>query len=174
MISDSVKLYCCEDISKIENYEQAMNDETQTWNCHHRLESHNSDGERRLVNLTVEELSALDMYFHRPASELIFLTVKEHRSLHKHSEESKKKMSEAKKGNIFSEEHKKKLSEASKGNTNALGNHFKLSEEQKKKISEAHKGILHSEESKKKISEANKGKRKGKHWKLVDGKRIWY
>lgn len=32
------KLYCCEDISKIENYELAMADNTQTWHCHHRAE----------------------------------------------------------------------------------------------------------------------------------------
>ena len=36
--------------------------------------------------------------------------------------------------------------------------------------SEAHKGKKLSEETKKKISEANKGK----HWKLVGGKRVWY
>ena len=32
-----------------------------------------------------------------------------------HSEEAKRKMSEAKKGKIFSEEHKRKISEAAKG-----------------------------------------------------------
>lgn len=34
-----------------------------------------------------------------------------------------------------------------------------------------------SEETKKKLSEANKGKpskMKGKHWKLIDNKRVWY
>ena len=36
--------------------------------------------------------------------------------------------------------------------------------------SKAHKGKKMSEEHKKKISEAYKGK----HWKLVDGKRVWY
>jgi len=75
-----------------------------------------------------------------------------------------------------SEEHKKKISEAHKGK--------KLSEETKKKLSEAHKGFHHSEEARKKMSESHKGKssprkgkpspRKGKHWKLVDGKRVWY
>ena len=37
-------------------------------------------------------------------------------------------------------------------------------------MSEAHKGKKFSEEHKKKIAEAQKGK----HWKLVDGKRFWY
>lgn len=32
------KKYCCEDISLIENYEKAVNDKTQTWCCHHKLE----------------------------------------------------------------------------------------------------------------------------------------
>ena len=50
----------------------------------------------------------------------------------KHTEDTKKKMSAAKKGTTLSEEHKKKLSEANKGKT--------LSEEHKKKISEAKKG----------------------------------
>lgn len=40
------------------------------------------------------------------------------------------------------------------------------SEEWKRKM----KGRIVSEETKKKMSEALKGK----HWKLVDGKRVWY
>lgn len=39
------------------------------------------------------------------------------------------------------------------------------------------KGKHPSEESRKRMSEAKKGKpspRKGMHWKLVDGKRVWY
>ena len=39
-----------------------------------------------------------------------------------------------------------------------------------KDVSEAHKGKKLSEETKKNMSDA----RKGKHWKLVDGKRVWY
>lgn len=30
------KLWCCEDISKIENYDKAIADKTQTWVCHHK------------------------------------------------------------------------------------------------------------------------------------------
>ena len=37
-----------------------------------------------------------------------------------HSEEAKRKMSEAKKGKIFSEEHKRKISEAAKGRKKSL------------------------------------------------------
>lgn len=81
------------------------------------------------------------------------------------SEETKRKMSEAKKGRKLSEEHRRKLSEAKKGKK-----HSPLSEEIKRKISEANKGKQHSGEWKKMMSEA----KKGKHWKLVDGKRVWY
>ena len=74
-----------------------------------------------------------------------------------HSEETKQKMSEAKKGKKhpmygkkFSEEHKLKMSEAHKG--------IKLSEETKRKMSEANKGKKRSKETKQKISKALKGK----------------
>lgn len=77
-----LKVYCCDDYTKIENYEAAKADKFINWQCHHRLETHNSDGERRLVDLTCRELDALDMYWKRPASELILLPMKEHRRLH--------------------------------------------------------------------------------------------
>ena len=50
----------------------------------------------------------------------------------------------------------------------------KRSEETRRKMSEVHKGKHLSEEQKKKLSEAHKGKYKGKHWKLVDGKRVYH
>ena len=158
-------MYCCEDISKIENYDKAVNDEIQIWDCHHRLETHNSDGERRPIDLSMKELEVLGMYYNRPADELVFLAHAEHMSLHHKgkpkSEEYRKEKSEAYKGRKFghcSEETRKKLSEAMKGNKIWEGRH-------------------HSEETRKKISEAKKGKpsnAKGRHWKLVDGKRVYY
>ena len=135
--------YFCKEPEKIENYEKAKADNFKGWDCHHRLETHNSDGERRLVDITRKELVALRMYYNRPASELIFLPTSEHISLHR-------------KGKHRSEETKKKLSEAQKGNKNMLGKHH--SEETKKKLSEARKGRKFSEEHKKKLSEAQKGK----------------
>lgn len=72
----------CKEPEKIENYEKAKKDNFKGWECHHRLETHNSDGERRLVDITAAELQALGMYYNRPADELIFLTVGEHTSLH--------------------------------------------------------------------------------------------
>lgn len=148
----------CKEYWKIENYEKAISSD-EKWHCHHRLETHNSDNERRLVDLTKEELIALNMYYNRPAEELIFLTVKEHQNLHhigkKYSEETKNKMSEVQKGSIpwnkgkkFSEETKKKMSESLKGKKP-----YKMTEETKKKMSES---------------------RKGKHWKLINDKRVWF
>ena len=83
----------------------------------------------------------------------------------KHSEETRKKQSEVKKGinnpnygRKHSEETRKKMSEALKG-TNNPNYGKKLSEETRKKLSEAFKGRKHSEETRKKLSEANKGRK---------------
>lgn len=91
------------------------------------------------------------------------------------SDETKKKLSETQKGKHSqpkSEEWKRKISESCKKAT-----HSSLSEETKKKISESLKGHHHSEETKKKMSKAQKGINtwtKGKHYKLIDGKRVYY
>ena len=141
----------CSDIENVENYQKAKKDDFVGWHCHHRLETHNSDGERRLVDISYKELQALGMYYHRPASELIFLTSREHNSLHH-------------KGKLISEETRKKLSEARKGNKYALGYHH--TDETKKKIGEARKGKHRSEETRKKLSEAAKGNKnvRGTRW----------
>lgn len=137
--------YCKDDISTIENYNQALNDKSQTWELHHKREIEE--------NKSSQELKDEGLYYHRPSSELIFLTPFEHKSLHskgnKHSlgkhwsEEHKRKMSESQMGKTHSEETKRKISEANKGknlgNKNNLGKHW--SEETKKKISEANKGM---------------------------------
>ena len=34
----TIKNFCCDDPSLIENYDKAINDTTQTWDCHHRGE----------------------------------------------------------------------------------------------------------------------------------------
>lgn len=152
----------CKDIENVENYEKAKVDSFKGWDCHHRRETHYSNGEKREVDLTRKELIALDMYYDRPSDELIFLTTKEHYVLHfkgkpawnkgkSTSEETRKKLSDAHKGKKLSEEHKKKIGETSKGRRPFLGKH-------------------HTEESKKKMSKAHKGKHigntasKGMHW----------
>ena len=73
----------CVDNTLIENYEKAKADNFVNWERHHRLETHTSEGEKRLVQLTPEELKALDVYYNRPPEEMIYLTVQQHRKLHK-------------------------------------------------------------------------------------------
>lgn len=86
----------------------AMSDETQVWHCHHRLETHTSDGEKRLIDLTPTELRALGVYYDRPPEELIFLTSEEHRKVHTPWNKDKKTRP-------LSESHKAKISAAMKG-----------------------------------------------------------
>jgi len=87
------------------------------------------------------------------------------------SEEWKRKMSEAHKGKRFSEEHKKKLSEALIGNIRWLGRTH--TEETKKKIGETHKGKLISEEQRKKQSKAmKKWMSNNPHPKGMKGKKV--
>ena len=64
----------CKEYWKIENYQEAVNDTTRTWHCHHRYEID--------YNLSALELQALGFYFNRPFYELIFLTPSEHKRLH--------------------------------------------------------------------------------------------
>ena len=130
------KKYCRDDISKIENYDKAIADKTQTWHLHHRLEL-TLNGE---FALTHKQLKMHDMYYHRPYYELIFLTPAEHRRLHgmNTSDDTHQKMSEAKKGRTLSEEHRRKISEANKGENNPFfGKHH--SEESHQKMREAAK-----------------------------------
>ena len=173
MINEKLaKKYCKEDISKIKNYDLAIADKTKTWVCHHMTEI--------WWNCTMKELIDNECYYNRKACELIFLTPAEHKRLHNegenhpffgkhHSEETKKKMSEAhkgltspRKGVTLSEETKKKMSEAKKCEKNPFYGKTH-SEETRKKISEAkkgrtsnRKGVTLSEETRKKISEAAK------------------
>ena len=99
----------CKDYENIENYDKALVDNFKGWHCHHRLETHFSDGERRLVDISQKELMALNMYYNRPAEELIFLPRSEHEAYKKgkytgennprygkhHTFEARQKISEA-------------------------------------------------------------------------------
>lgn len=80
----------CKDYTKIENYEKALEDKFIGWQCHHRLETHTSDGERRPVDITGKELIALDMYYNRPPEELILMKTTEHRRLHTKGKQNNK------------------------------------------------------------------------------------
>lgn len=147
MIASYIK-YICKDYTKIENYEKAVADLNETWDLHHRLETHFSDGTERPLNdhLSMQELKALDMYLNRPPEELIFLTRSDHKSLHMKSTETRRKISEASKRYKHSEEAKLKISRANKGK--------KISKETRRKMSEARKGKV----------PWNKGKTGELHW----------
>ena len=158
MISEErAKSYCKEDISLIENYDKAVADKRRVWHCHHRRET----------IYTRSGLKEIGEYYNRPACELIFLTPTDHRRLHNLGKPS------GMKDKHHSAETRKKMSESKKGENNPLfGKHH--SAEALNKMSESKKGENHpmfgkhrSEETRKKISEANKGKNywiKGTHW----------
>ena len=115
MINEQMaKRYCYEDISRIPNYEQAIADTTQVWDLHHRLEL-TVNGE---FAHTPQELIEMDMYYNRPAGELIFLTHAEHNRLHRNAERSnpeyRAKRSEAQKQRWADPEYRAKQSETQK------------------------------------------------------------
>lgn len=157
--------YCRDDISLIENYEQAISDGTQKWDCHHRRES----------IYTKSQLIEISEYYNRPAAELIFLTKKDHmlaphvgktdgwkragktNSGRRHviSEEGMRRMSDNGKiqgrkngGRPLTEQQKQHLRELLTGR--------KLSPERIEKNRLGHIGIRCSEETKKKISLSNR------------------
>ena len=78
------KRYCSEDISLIDNYYQAIADKEKKWEIHHRREC-NSDG-RTLF--THKQLIDMNLYFNRPASELIFVTKSMHNKIHREIREN--------------------------------------------------------------------------------------
>lgn len=114
------QMFCSEPIELIENYEEAVNDEKNMWVCHHIWGT--------MLGYSKDELIELNEYYGIPACNLIFLTKSEHTRIHhkgkKRSEESRKKMSELRKGEKnpmfnkhFSEEHRRKISESHINNT---------------------------------------------------------
>lgn len=152
MISGHIKLFCREDISKIENYDKAISDNTQIWHCHHRRET----------IYTRQELIEIGEYYHRPACELIFLTREEHSRLHangnkyalgyRHTEEARRRMSVSAKVRIrkpMSESTKLKLSKRCTGK--------KRSQETIEKIRSIVRGRKLGENAKKNMREAKKG-----------------
>lgn len=165
MISRNVKMYCCEDPSLIENYELALNDKANEWDCHHKLEIHSD------YRNTPEDLIMMGLYYNRPACELIFLKKGIHTSNHN-------------KGRKKSESHRLNLSKAK------TGSHLKvkrkpLTNVQKKNISNGTKNAMNNKELRKHLSDKAKERvalhpipnanwKKGKH-KVVnqDGSISW-
>ena len=85
------------------------------------------------------------------------------------SEETKRRLAEVHKGKHLSDATRRKMSESHKKQV-PWNKGKPMSEEQKRKIAEANKGRKMTEEQRRNYSEAHKGK----HWKLVNGKRVWY
>ena len=134
----------CTDYKKIENYQEAVKSPLR-YDLHHRNEISEHKSKKQLITE--------NLYYGRPPEELIFLEHGEHIRLHNanRSEETKQKMSAAKKGE----------------KCYMYGKHH--SEETRQKISAAHNGKPKSAEWKQKMSEA----RKGKHWHTENSHRIW-
>ena len=65
-------------IDLIENYELAKADNFDGWEIHHKIELH-PDGSTRF---TSKSLKDIDLYYNRPANELIWMTTFEHNSIH--------------------------------------------------------------------------------------------
>ena len=142
----TVRSFCKEDISFIENYDKAIADNTQTWDCHHRLEIQGNNIS------SVQELKTQGLYYKRPACELIFLTHKEHSILHNENRKGdwRKKIRESEKGKVVPKEIRALISIKTK---------IAMAQpEIRQKISNAKKGKKLSEEHKRKISESMKRK----------------
>lgn len=188
-----LKSYCSE-YTQIENYAEAVKSPLK-YDLHHRLEISENKSRKDLIDE--------NLYYDRPATELIFLSHVEHSRLHNAnmSEETKLKISKSNKNP--SVETRQKMSVANKGEKNPMfGKHLSVdtrqkiseamkgkpgtmlgkpspwlgkhpSEETLKKISDSHLGKRLSAETRKKISNASKGRMKGKHWHVENGKHVY-
>lgn len=88
--------------------------------------------------------------------------IRDKRKLQVFTEETRKKLSESRKGKKHSEETKQKISKSKKGKSNAHNIGVPLSKEHKQKISEANKGHTVTEATREKLRQANLGKRYSK------------
>lgn len=70
------KSFCREDLKLIENYDKALADDKETWVLHHK-------NAEPFTGFSKNDLIKMNMYYHRPASELKFLTRAEHAKVHK-------------------------------------------------------------------------------------------
>ena len=85
---NNAKRYCSEDIALIENYHQAIADQTKMWDIHHRRES----DENGRTLFTKKQLIDIGLYLNRPASELVFVTRSMHKKLHREMSEKSGKI----------------------------------------------------------------------------------
>lgn len=135
--------YCNGDISKIENYYDAINDKENIWHCHRKLETHYPNGERREgKDLLAADLIEMDKYYNVPPEELIYMLPTEHHQLHNekqrdrftpevrkemskkakqrhvaHTKEWNENIAKSRKGKKFSEAHRESLRKNHVGTT---------------------------------------------------------
>lgn len=110
----SIKKFCKGDYTKIENYEKAIADTTQTWHLHHKDECKTLPSGIKVIR-TREEMIENDRYFNCPVNELIFLTKSDHTRLHMSYQLLGNTIAKVNlTGRKYSEEHRKKMSEAAK------------------------------------------------------------
>ena len=131
--------FCKDDISKIENYDKAISDTSQTWVLHHKLEL-TLNGE---FAHSRTDLIRFGMYFKRPYFELIFLPKFEHQRLHKSGKNNPMY------GNHFTSESRRKISDAVKSWWGERGK-VVLSHETRKKMTKVkteHRNAYHQYKS---------------------------
>lgn len=120
--------FCKDDICIIENYDKAVADQSEIWECHHK------NG----LEYSKQYLKDNGLYYHQSASSLIFLPQREHRKLHnqgKHlSAETIAKISKSLSDKKQSDETKAKRNAKLKGHPNWGPEHH--TDETKKLISD--------------------------------------
>lgn len=107
-------LFCCDDLSRVENFDIASKSD-KVYVFHHRKEIE--------LNVSTKWLIEHNLYYKRPASELILLERSEHSRLHALNNPPWK-------GKKLSEEHKRKLSESNKGKKLSAATRKKMSDSQ--------------------------------------------
>lgn len=112
----------CVNFQDIENYQEAL-ESSEQYDLHHRKEKETlPDG--TIVLRSKEELIDMNLYYHRPPEELIFIRGSEHLSLH-HKEkmvsaETREKISAVNTGRKVSSETRSKISAAMNGDKNPM------------------------------------------------------
>lgn len=100
--------YCCEPLERIKGFKEAS-EASEKYHIHHRFEE---------MGLSRKDLIEMDLLYHRPACELVFMNGREHNAMHSSCD-----LSDAykailwKPGHVpaFTEAHRKHISEAKKG-----------------------------------------------------------
>ena len=146
----------CTNPELIENYDEAVNDKDEVWVCHHRMEE----------VFSRKELIQAGWYYNRRPEELIFIKKSEHNGNTRIHIEKRRDLEKPKHTKPHTKETRELISKKRKGH--------KLSEETKEKMSLSRIGHPVSDDTRKKLKESNKNTHKGQHWKVVDGKRVWY